>query len=296
VHRETLTNGAIRLRSGAGAFLFVRLRPGVLLVVASGRDEGQFGDAPVDELSAELVRFPLPLQLFIDARQVRYATLAAQETWTAWFQRHRHALERVHMLSASRHLYLAASIAGHHSRAKLEVYADADAGAFELALSQAAREWQSALRDLEPATPSRRMQAGGGVTLDDGQCTFFVRPLAPAVVLLSIRGTDRGTLSSAVLDEIARARGEHETIDLFIDLRDASMPLPAVSELWASWFAANRKALSSVLLLSTTRPVSVTARIAQWRSRTGGLIRIVDQPDEFEQAVRRRVPGLSAVL
>jgi hypothetical protein len=294
VDRETLTSGAIRLRAGEGSFLFVRLRPGAVLVVASGRDDGQFGDAPVDELSAELVRFPLPLTLFIDARQVRYATLAAQETWTAWFQRHRHALERVHMLSASRHLYLAASIAGHHSRAKLEVYDGAHA--FELVLSQAAQEWQAMLRELEPAALSRRAQAGGRVTLDDGQCTFVVRPLAPAVLLVSVRGTDRGTLSSGVFDEIARVRGDHEGIDLFMDLRDASMPLPAVSELWAGWFAANRKALRSVVLLSTTRPISVTARIAQWRSRTGGLIRIVEQPGELEQAIRRRVPGLGAVL
>lgn len=283
---ETLTGGARRFIADGASFVVSRVRPGVLLVVAAGPDRGQFGEHVVAELSAELQRFPPDIELFIDARRVDLVALDARGIWTAWLERHRDRVRRVHMLVPTPHVHLVASIAGHYSRTKLVTHREA--AAFEAALDASRGTWPTTPPTEERAHVGRE-QTGGALVLADGTCRYAFRWAAHALLLV-ISGDDRGTLASAVFDEI-RA-GRRERLDLFIDLRDAAMPRPPVSALWSAWFSAHRERLSSVWILSTSKAVSVTAGIAGWRSQTGSLVRVLTDTAAFSDAIARVAPTL----
>jgi hypothetical protein len=286
--REMLANGAIRLRTARASFVFTRLRPGVLWVVSTGWDDGAFGDAAVAELTAELARFPIALELFIDAAGVQHVSNVARTRWTQWFQTQRHHLRRVHVLTASKFLHLSVSMTGLESRAAIEVYESPHA--FEAAMRSAAPgPMPAAVPDTAPVT--RHAGAPMTTVLTDGACTFSLHRPARGAILLTLRGTDRGVLASAVFDELARARAEAGRLHLFIDLRAAQMPAAHVSELWAQWLGANRASLASVVLLAPSRPIFVTASIAQWRSQAGAIMRVVEEPQRFDAAIRRVAPG-----
>ena len=291
--REVLANGAIRLRTARASFVFTRLRPGVLWIVSTGWDDGGFGDATVTELSAELARFPIALELFVDASRVQHVSNVARTRWTQWFEAQRHQLRRVHVLTASRFLHLSVSMTGLESRAAIEVYESPRA--FAAAMRSAA---PGPLADLVSGAPvpaavpvTRNADDPTTLVLADGACAFSLHRPAREAILLTLRGTDRGVLASAVFDELARARVEASRLHLFIDLRAARMPAAHVSDLWAQWLGVNRAGLASVVLLAPSLPLYVTASIAQWRSQAGAIMRVLEQPQRFDAAIRRVAPG-----
>jgi hypothetical protein len=293
--REVLTTGAIRLRTDddAASFVFTRIRPSVLWVVATGRDTGAFGDATVAELSAELARFPPDLELFIDATRVQYVSNTARAAWTQWFEARRDELRRVHVLTASRYMHLAVSMSRHESRTSIEVHADA--AAFAAAMRSAAPSWTTSPEQVlaARAVPIERVDEPGLVILGDGACSFTFRRAARDALLVQIAGTDRGILTSEVLNELARVRAEAGRLHLFVDLRAAQMPGVVVSDLWTHWFSANRASLASVVLLAPTSPLYVTASIAHVRSQIGALMRVVEDAQRFEAAIRRVAPAFA---
>lgn len=277
---ETLSDGARRFAAGRAAFVVRRLEPGAVGVVASGIDRDEVGALVVRELSAELQRFPTQLELYVDAREVEQVSLEARATWTTWLRRNRSRLRRVHMLTSHPSVELGAAIAGHDARAKLVTYRDPRA--FEDALRSRAAELGQA--ELTIAGVQER-PIEGGVSLDDGACGYEVTAPKPGTVLVRVRGNDRGVLLSHAWDATLGRFVPGRRPRLFFDLRQADMPLPRVSRLWSDWFSANRARLDSVLILATARAVSVTAGIATWRSRTGGLIRLTSNPQAFEAAM-----------
>jgi hypothetical protein len=113
--REIQSNGTIKLHSAGCAFLFRRLRPGVLLVTITGDDKGEFGMAPLHELDAEIARGS-PLSLFVDTRAVRGAATSVTEDWTAWFAANQKSLRSVSILATSKFVQLIVSISKHLSR------------------------------------------------------------------------------------------------------------------------------------------------------------------------------------
>lgn len=298
--REVLANGAIRLRTEKAKFTFTRLRPGVMWVVSAGWDDGEFGDATVAELSAELARFPIALELFVDAARVLHVSNVARTAWTRWFEARRDQLRRVHVLTASKFLHLSVSMTGLDSGIDLELYENPDA--FTAAM-------RSAVPGSLPGSPGQIAQALDGaavpvtrraddprtVSIGDGACSFSLHRPAHATLVVMLRGTDRGAVASEVFDEIARARIEAGRLHLFIDLRAAQMPGTAISDLWAHWFGANRAALASAIVLAPSLPLYVTASIAQWRSQAGSVLRVVEEPERFEAAIRRVAPGFSGL-
>lgn len=292
--REVLTNGAIRLRSDRASFVFTRLRPGVMSVVATGRDQGELGDASVAELSAELERFPLPLELFIDAARVLHVSNVARAAWTQWFEARRDQLRRVHVLTASKFLHLSVSMSGLESGASIQVYEHPDV--FAAALRSAApgpvtSPTPASEQALAAVPVTRRAVDARTMLLDDGACSFSLHRPAATTVLVTLRGADRGVLASEVFNELARARAEAGRLHLFVDLRAAQMPAAAVSDLWAQWLGANRAHLASVVLLAPSLALYVTASIAQWRSQAGAIMRVLEEPERFDAAIRRVAPG-----
>ena len=80
----------------------------VALVVLSGCDIGEFGDLPMRELQKDLARYKT-IELFIDARAVRGASIAVSGEWALWMRAHRPSFKRINMLTGSRYIQITAT-------------------------------------------------------------------------------------------------------------------------------------------------------------------------------------------
>lgn len=288
---EILRDGSLRLVADDTAFVIRRLRPGILLVLASGRDQGQLGTAVATELSAELERFPIKTELFIQALEVDSVHPTARGVWTSWMTERRHQLRGIQILTQTPHMELIVNIAGHHSRVPLRTYTEPNR--FLTALREATANLclpdpRESLRRTG-AAEVRTERSALSSTMSDGDCTYEFRSFSSSVLLVSVVGDDAGILASAVFDELRARQGRFQPLHLFVNLCQAQQPPVALSDLWAEWFAANRQRLASVTILSTDRRVSLMTHVAAWRSRTGGLISHLSNPEAFSESLARRV-------
>ena len=125
ISRELLPGGVVRLSAMGASFEFRRLRPGALLVTIAGVDNGQFGLATLDEITAALNREG-SLELFVDARDAAGAAVSVSDEWTRFFTVQRPRLRHVHVLAGSRAIKLTVAIAQHLSRTGdlIQIYSD----------------------------------------------------------------------------------------------------------------------------------------------------------------------------
>jgi hypothetical protein len=84
-----------------------RFPPAVVLLRISGSDIGEFGDAPMKTLSDRMSP-AAPIDLFIDARDVRGASIEVSAEWAGWLSANRAALRSVTMLTGSRFIQITA--------------------------------------------------------------------------------------------------------------------------------------------------------------------------------------------
>src|SRR5688500_4846427 len=84
-------------------------RAGVLLVNLEGNDIGELGDAPFQELEKELTP-GTKVQLFIDARRARTASVDVSGGWAIWLAKHRSAFDQISMLTRSRFIAMSAEL------------------------------------------------------------------------------------------------------------------------------------------------------------------------------------------
>lgn len=118
-----------------------RTAPGVVLVVITGRDVGELGDAPFQELQKDVAR--APVDLFIDARATSGASVAVSHEWAQWLQRHRQKLRAIHMLTGSKFIQLTADFVRRFAQLGDVMRIYTEAGAFEEALAAAERHARS---------------------------------------------------------------------------------------------------------------------------------------------------------
>lgn len=85
-----------------------RPAPAVAVVVLSGSDIGEFGDLPMRELKKDLGLFKA-IELFIDARAVRGASVEVSAEWALWMRAHRASFKRINMLTGSRYIQITAT-------------------------------------------------------------------------------------------------------------------------------------------------------------------------------------------
>lgn len=85
-----------------------RPAPGVAVIVLSGSDVGEFGGLPMRELQKDLACFDT-IELFIDARAVRGATIEVSAEWALWMRAHRTSFKRINMLTGSRYIQITAA-------------------------------------------------------------------------------------------------------------------------------------------------------------------------------------------
>ena len=121
---------------GAFCTLTVTPRPGALLVTIEGHDSGEFGQAPMATLE-RLLTDRRPLQLFIDARAAKGASIAVSNDWALWLGANRERFSRIHMLTGSKLVEITANFARNFSGLEQTMRIYTDPASFEGALEQA---------------------------------------------------------------------------------------------------------------------------------------------------------------
>jgi hypothetical protein len=128
----------------------------------------------------------------------------------------------------------------------------------------------------------REILPGGNVRLSSGDCTFLYHRPRPGVLRITISGYDSGQFGTATLDEILTAINREGRLELFVDAREASGAATVVSDDWTRFFSTNREKLSRVhVLVGGSKVLQLTVAIAQHLSRTGNLIQIYSDPEQF---------------
>ena len=112
-----------------------RPAPGVTVVVLGGSDIGEFGDFPMQELAKDLGRFGA-LELFIDARAVRGASVEVSKDWALWMRAHRHQLKSISMLTGSRYVQMTALFVRRFADLLHQMRIFTDRDAFDEALAE----------------------------------------------------------------------------------------------------------------------------------------------------------------
>ena len=140
------TDGVVRIWDETCSFTYWRPRPGVVYLRIEGKDRGQFGRVPLDELRMDLRRYA-PVELFVDTHDpLVSANVEVQDMWTEWFRDNRSALKTVSMLVQSNYMHFTAELAKHFSRTGELIRVYLDASKFDEALSRAAPGFSPAPR------------------------------------------------------------------------------------------------------------------------------------------------------
>jgi hypothetical protein len=79
----------------------------VVVLKISGTDVGEFGAAPMLELD-RILALSQPTQLFIDAREVRGASIDVSSDWAKWLAAQKGHLQTIHILTGSRFIQITA--------------------------------------------------------------------------------------------------------------------------------------------------------------------------------------------
>ena len=132
---------------------------------------------------------------------------------------------------------------------------------------------------------SRTTLPDGRVKLEAGDCSFVYARPKPGVLLVTIAGYDTGQFGTTSLDEIRAELQRQQTLELFVDAREAFGATVSVSDEWTRFFTSNRERLKRVSVLVGSKAVYLTVAIAQHLSRTGSLIQIYSDAELFEARV-----------
>lgn len=115
--------------------LAIELFPQHLVVLRiSGTDVGEFGAEPMSELD-EWLAGAGPVDCFIDAREVRGASIEVSGEWAAWLSAHRDSLSSVTMLTGSRFIQVTAEFVRRFAGLEGIMRICTEAAAFDSALA-----------------------------------------------------------------------------------------------------------------------------------------------------------------
>lgn len=108
------------------------------MIVVTGSDVGEHGDAPFVALGNDVARGPL--ELFVDARESRGVTIDVSAQWAVWLVGQRAALRAVTMLTGSRFVQVTARFVENFADLGEIMRVYTEAAPFEQALDAAIRE------------------------------------------------------------------------------------------------------------------------------------------------------------
>jgi hypothetical protein len=132
----------VRFASVHCSIEIARPAPGVVLVSLSGTDGGEFADAPFVELERDF-KHDAPLELFIDARLGRAASIEVSGQWAAWLRKHKLRYAHISMLTRTRFIQLSADLVKRFSELDMmRLYTDP--ASFDAALRESVERVRSA--------------------------------------------------------------------------------------------------------------------------------------------------------
>lgn len=115
-----------------------RPAPNIVVVTIDGIDVGELGDWPFETLTEDL-QTERAIDLFIDARNTRGASMGVSSAWAVWLLRHRDALRSVNMVTGSRLVQMTAELVRRFAGLEGRMRITNDASAFDWALDFAVR-------------------------------------------------------------------------------------------------------------------------------------------------------------
>ena len=124
-----------RLATEACTIEIHRLAPTRLRVRIEGHDVGEFGALPFRCLEA-LMHEELPVELLVDARAARGASMGVGNDWAAWLGRNRHRFTAVHMLTGSKYVQVIAEFVRRFSELEGLMQVHLDPPAFDALLER----------------------------------------------------------------------------------------------------------------------------------------------------------------
>ncbi len=125
----------VRWQSPSSSLEITRPAAGVVVLVVTGTDIGEHGEAPFGELANDIEAGVF--ELFVDARESRAVALDVSGVWARWLSRHRERLVRINMLTGSRFVALTANFVRNFAELGERMRIDTDAVAFDDALAAA---------------------------------------------------------------------------------------------------------------------------------------------------------------
>jgi hypothetical protein len=110
----------------------------VVVLTISGSDVGEFGEAPMLALNEWLAGTGAEsIQFFIDARDVRGASIEVSGEWARWLGTHRAQLGTITMLTGSRFIQMTAEFVRRFAALEGIMRICTEPSAFDTALAQA---------------------------------------------------------------------------------------------------------------------------------------------------------------
>jgi hypothetical protein len=108
---------------------------GVVVMRISGTDVGEFGETPMLVLNDYLTGRE-PVRLFIDAREVRGASIEVSAEWAVWLGKHKVQVREISMLTGSRFIEVTADFVRRFAELEgvMRIYTEPDA--FDAALAE----------------------------------------------------------------------------------------------------------------------------------------------------------------
>ncbi len=120
------------------AIALEQLSESLIVMQLSGTDTGELRDAPIKTLD-EWLAGANAVELYIDARSVRGASIDVSSEWATWFTANRARFKSITMLTGSKFIQITAEFVRRFAGLNGIMWICTDPEVFDLALEQAQR-------------------------------------------------------------------------------------------------------------------------------------------------------------
>jgi phage regulator Rha-like protein len=120
------------------AVVLEQLSESLIVMRLTGTDTGELRDAPIKTLNEWLVGVNA-VEFFIDARNVRGASVDVSSEWSAWFTANRTRFKTITMLTGSKFIQITAEFVRRFAGLNGIMWVCTEPKVFDLALEQAQR-------------------------------------------------------------------------------------------------------------------------------------------------------------
>ena len=120
------------------AVVLEQFSPSLVLMRLSGTDTGELHDAPMRTLDAWLAESG-EVEFFIDARDVRGASIDVSSDWAAWFTANRERFKSITMLTGNKFIQITAEFVRRFAGLNGIMWVCTESKVFDIAFEQAQR-------------------------------------------------------------------------------------------------------------------------------------------------------------